>query len=43
LVSHFKGRTRIESVSEKCPEEEMWTLEGGSKRRLRKTAQCGAS
>jgi len=38
LISHAKGRTETEGVQEQGAEENIWTQEGGSARRLKKTA-----
>jgi hypothetical protein len=36
LFSHIKGRTYTEGVTEQGAEEDVWFLEGGSKRKLKK-------
>jgi hypothetical protein len=38
LISNTKGRTQIEGVCEQGAEENIWNYEGGSGRRLKKSA-----
>jgi len=37
FVPHTKGRTQIEGIWEQDAEENIWTLEGGTGRKLEKT------
>jgi hypothetical protein len=43
LVSDIKGRTKTEDVREQGAEEDIWTKDGSSDRRVDKTAQRRAS